>query len=153
MEIKDIQPNQGNLDLVLVVKEKESERTFEKFGKTGRVCKATVSDDSGEVKLTLWNEDIDKVNTGDKIHLKNGWCSEYQGEKQLSSGKFGTIEVLDKDSTESEASSSESKSEDTKEEQLSEEPVGVLTNASPEEFQEESEETDEEPVTEEELIE
>ncbi|MFC1686817.1 hypothetical protein ACFL0E_00485 [Nanoarchaeota archaeon] len=148
MEIKDIQANQGNLDLVLIVKEKESERTFEKFGKTGRVCKATVSDDSGEVKLTLWNEDIDKVTVGDKIHLKNGWCSEYQGEKQISSGKFGTIELLENSSTENKESSSES---DTKEEAEAptEEPVEVLTNAVPEEPQEE----ESEPVTEEELIE
>ena len=96
MEIKDVQPNQGNIDLVLVIKDKGEARSFEKFGKTGRVCSATVKDDSGELKLTLWNDDVDKVNVGDKIHLKNGWCSEYQGERQLSTGKFGELEVLDK---------------------------------------------------------
>ena len=89
MEIKDIQPNQGNIDLVLTVVEKGDVRTFEKFGKSGKVCTAKVQDETGTVKMTLWNEDTDKVNKGDKIHLKNGWCSEYQGEKQISSGKFG----------------------------------------------------------------
>ena len=95
MEIKDVQPNQGNIDLVLTIKDKGEARTFEKFGKTGRVCSATAKDDSGEIKLTLWNDDVDKVKAGNKIHLKNGWCSEYQGERQLSSGKFGEIEVLE----------------------------------------------------------
>lgn len=94
MEIKDLQPNQGNVDLILVITEKAEPRSFEKFGKAGRVCKATARDSSGEVKLTLWNDDIDKISLGDKIHLKNGWCSEYQGELQVSSGKFGVIEVL-----------------------------------------------------------
>ena len=95
MEIKDVQANTGNLDLVLVVTEKDEPRNFEKFGKTGRVCNTKVKDDTGEMKLTLWNEDVDKVKVGDKIHLKNGWCSEFRDEKQLSSGKFGEIEVIE----------------------------------------------------------
>ncbi len=94
MEIKDIKSNQGNIDLILNVISKEEPRSFEKFGKTGRVCTVKVKDKSGEMKLTLWNEDIDKVNVGDKIHLENGWCSEFRDEKQLSTGKFGKIEVL-----------------------------------------------------------
>lgn len=98
MEIKDLQANQGDVDLVLEIVDKEEERTFEKFGKSGRVCKAKVKDNSGETKLTLWNDDIDKVNVGDKIHLEKGWCSEYQGEKQISSGKFGKIEIVEKGS-------------------------------------------------------
>lgn len=96
MEIKDLQSNQGNIDLVLLIAKKSASRTFEKFGRPGRVCTATAQDDSGEIKLTLWNEDIDKIEVGDKIHLQNGWCSEYQGEKQLSTGKFGKIEVIEK---------------------------------------------------------
>ncbi len=116
MEIKDIQPNQGNIDLVLTITEKGDARTFEKFGNTGSVCTVKAKDDSGEIKLTLWNEDIDKVNMGDKIHLKNGWCSEFQGEKQVSSGKFGEIEVLEK------AQPSESAPESTPEQKAEQSP-------------------------------
>lgn len=96
MEIKNLKPNQGNVDLILKVLEKGDVRSFEKFGKKGRVCRVQVKDDSGEINLTLWNDDIDTIGKGDKIHLKNGWCSEYMGEKQLSTGKFGQIEVLEK---------------------------------------------------------
>ncbi len=95
MEIKDIQANQGGVDIVAEVVEKEEPRSFEKFGKTGQVCSAKLKDGSGEVKMTLWNEDIEKVKVGDKIHLEKGWCSEYQGEKQVSAGKFGKIEVVE----------------------------------------------------------
>jgi replication factor A1 len=96
MEVKDVQANQGNIDLVVEVVSKEEPRTFEKFGKEGRVCNAKVKDETGELKLTLWNDDVDKVSVGDKIHIENGWCSEYRDEKQLSSGKFGKIEVVSK---------------------------------------------------------
>lgn len=99
MEIKDIEANKGNVDIVAEVVSKDEPREFEKFGKKGSVCNAKLKDDSGEVKLTLWNDDISDVEVGDKIHLQNGWCSEYQGEKQISAGKFGKIEVVEKGQT------------------------------------------------------
>ena len=103
MEIKDLKPNTGNVDLVLEVVDKEEPRTFEKFGKSGSVCNLKVKDATGEVKMTLWNEDIESVNVGDKIHLQNGWCSEFRDELQISSGKFGKVEILDKTETTEEA--------------------------------------------------
>ncbi len=95
MEIKDVKPNQGNIDLVAEVKTKEQSRSFEKFGKKGKVCNAVLKDKSGEITLTLWNDDADAVKVGDKVHLTNGWCSEYKGAKQLSTGKFGKIVLLE----------------------------------------------------------
>ena len=94
MEVKDVRANQGKIDLVLEVVEKKEPRSFEKFGKKGQVCNATCKDDSGEIVLTLWNDDVEKVNVGDKIRVQNGWCSEFKGEKQVSAGKFGKIEVV-----------------------------------------------------------
>ena len=95
MELKDVKANQGNIEVVVTIVQKDSPRAFEKFGKTGKVCNATVKDQSGEVKMTLWNDDVDKVKVGDKVKIVNGWCSEYKGEKQLSTGKFGKIEVVE----------------------------------------------------------
>lgn len=96
MEIKDVKPNSGKIDVVVHVVTKEAPRTFDKFGKKGKVCNALVQDETAKITLTLWNEDVDKVDVGDKVHLENGWCSEYKGEKQLSAGKFGKIEVIGK---------------------------------------------------------
>ena len=96
MAIKDLEVRQGNVDVVVEVIEKGEVREFEKFGKTGRVCNAKVKDESGEIKLSLWNEQIDQVNVGDKVHVTNGYVSEFQGEKQLTTGKFGKLEVVEK---------------------------------------------------------
>ena len=94
MEIKEVQSNKGNVDVVATVVAKDAPREFEKFGKKGKVCNAKIKDATGMITLTLWNEDVEKVKVGDKIHLENGWCSEYKSEKQLSAGKFGKIEIL-----------------------------------------------------------
>lgn len=94
MAIKDLQARQGNVDLTVEVTDKGDVREFEKFGRKGRVCNAKVKDSTGEIAFTLWNEDIDKVNVGDKVKIQNGWVGEWQGELQLSTGKFGSMEVI-----------------------------------------------------------
>ena len=96
MALKDLQPGQGKVDVIVVVTEKSEPRTFNKFGKEGRVASSKVQDDSGSMTLTLWNDDIDKVDVGDKIHISNGYVGEWQGEPQLSTGKFGKLELLEK---------------------------------------------------------
>jgi replication factor A1 len=96
MALKDLQARQGDVDIIADVIEKGEVREFEKFGKTGRVCNAKIKDESGEMSLTLWNEDIDKVDVGDRIHIEKGYVGEWQGELQLTTGKFGTLSVVSK---------------------------------------------------------
>ncbi|MBN1157331.1 hypothetical protein JXA85_06930 [Candidatus Woesearchaeota archaeon] len=96
MAIKDLKPKQGKVDIIVDVVKKEEPREFQKFGNAGRVCNASVADDTGEIKLTLWNDDIEKVNVGDKIHIINGYVNEWQGEMQLTTGRFGKMEVVGK---------------------------------------------------------
>lgn len=93
MKIKDLQPKQAKVDVEAEVKIIGDIREFQKFGNMGRVANAVIADDTGKIKLTLWNEDIDKIRVGDKIRITNGFVSEFQGEKQLSAGRFGKLEV------------------------------------------------------------
>ncbi|MBD3310814.1 hypothetical protein GF351_06370 [Candidatus Woesearchaeota archaeon] len=96
MKISELQARQGKVDIEVDIVDKGEVREFEKFGRAGRVCNCTAKDESGEIKLTLWNEDIDKVNVGDKVKIENGYVGEWQGELQLSTGKFGKLEVVGK---------------------------------------------------------
>lgn len=119
MNVKDLKARQGSVDIVLSIVEKEEPRTFSKFGKDGSVCNATGKDDLGDkVKLTLWNEQIDQVNSGDKVHITDGWVGEWQGDLQLSTGRNGKIEVVGKAEIQEET-------EEPKEEkpQVDEEPI------------------------------
>ena len=108
MQIKDLKPKQGNVDVTVDVIDVGETREFQKFGKPGRVATAVAKDETGDVKLTLWNEDIDKIKAGDKVHLTNGYVNEWQGEIQLTTGRMGKLEVVAKaDAGSSEASDSE----------------------------------------------
>jgi replication factor A1 len=61
---------------------KGSVREFNKFGRTGQVCECVISDGTGEIKLVLWDEQVEEYNEGDEleaaVHAK-----EYKGEMQL----------------------------------------------------------------------
>lgn len=95
MEIKDLKPNSSVDALTAEVVSVEEPREFTNFRGSGRVANAVLKDKSGEVKLTLWNEQVDQVSTGAKVVVENGWCKEYRGELQVSTGKFGTIKPVE----------------------------------------------------------
>ena len=77
------------------VERKEESRTVNtKSGGTIDVCNAYLVDESGEIRLTLWADDIPKINNGDTIKITNGYTNTFKGEVSLTKGKFGQIEVI-----------------------------------------------------------
>ncbi len=60
-------------------------------GQPGRVATAELADDSGTVKLTLWNETIEAVGIGDTVQIENGYVTSFRGETQLNVGRYGRI--------------------------------------------------------------
>ena len=96
MFIKDLQPRQTKVDIEGEVAEMSDAREFSKFGKAGRVATAFIKDATGRVKLSLWNEQTGQVKVGDTVKITNGYVNEFQGEMQLTTGKFGTLEVVGK---------------------------------------------------------
>jgi replication factor A1 len=61
---------------------------------TYTVADAVVADETGSIKLTLWNEQIDQVNVNDKIQIENGYVTSFKGEIQLNVGRYGKLTVL-----------------------------------------------------------
>jgi replication factor A1 len=54
---------------------------------------ATIGDESGKIKLLLWDQQVNAVAMGDTIEIKNASVSTFKGEKQLRLGKTGTLTV------------------------------------------------------------
>jgi replication factor A1 len=51
-------------------------------------------DESGEIKLTLWGDDIPKINNGSQVKITNGYTNTFKGEVSLTKGKYGQMEVV-----------------------------------------------------------
>ena len=146
VKISELQPRQGNVNVEGTIKEIGEIKNFNKFGRELRVADAILEDDSGTTKLTLWNDEIEKFKAGDKVKITNGYVNEFQGEKQLTAGKFGKMELSDGGSQE-ELPDEEGK-EGSADESASEEAADEISEAvedSEEDAEEESAEASEEP--------
>jgi ssDNA-binding replication factor A large subunit len=47
-------------------------------------------DETGSMRLSLWNHQIDTVHVGDEIDIRGGHVAQYFGNPQLRFGKKGT---------------------------------------------------------------
>lgn len=94
-KISELNPRDSNVNCEGVIVEMGEKKTFNKYGRDLVVANAVLEDGSGKIKLTLWNDDAKKYKEGDRIRILNGYVSEFQGEKQLTSGKFGKIEKVE----------------------------------------------------------
>lgn len=47
------------------------------------VTNVMIADETGSIRLSLWNNQIDKVHVGDEVELKNCYVSRFAGQRQL----------------------------------------------------------------------
>ena len=66
-----------------------------KMGGQAQVADAMLKDDTGQIKLSLWDAQIKMVKQGSKVRIENGYISTFRGENSLNVGKFGKLEVLE----------------------------------------------------------
>lgn len=62
-------------------------------GSAHKVCDALVGDETGVVYLTLWDDNITKVNEGETIRVENGYVTLFKGNIRLNIGKYGKLEA------------------------------------------------------------
>jgi Single-stranded DNA-binding replication protein A (RPA), large (70 kD) subunit and related ssDNA-binding proteins len=94
-DIKDLQDGMKRVSVEAKVVEKSDVREVKsKFkDETYRIADAVVADETGSIKLTLWNDQIEQVNVGDNVKIENGYVTSFKGEIQLNVGKFGKMTI------------------------------------------------------------
>ena len=92
MKIADLKGEVSRVDVEGEVIEKGETRTVNlRAGGTSTVADATIKDDSGTIKLSLWGEQINSVDVGDKVKIENGYTKAFRGEVQLNIGRYGKL--------------------------------------------------------------
>ena len=69
------------------------------FGNTAMVVNALIGDETGTIKLCLWEGQINTISLGETIEIQNAQVCLFRGEKQIRLGKNGTLNVLDSTQT------------------------------------------------------
>ncbi len=95
VDIKDLNDGMKRVSVEGKVVEKGDPREVRSRYKdeTYRIVDAVIADETGSIKLTLWNEQIEQVNVGDNVKIENGYVTSFKGETQLNVGKFGKLTV------------------------------------------------------------
>ena len=97
LQIKDLNAGTKLVNLKAWVIEKSTSRlVFSRYGDALTICTATISDDTGLVKLILWNNQIDAISVGDMVQIEDGKLTVFKGELQVGLGRKGRLHVIKK---------------------------------------------------------
>jgi ssDNA-binding replication factor A large subunit len=93
--IRDLRVGLRNVSLTaVVVKKSEVRAVTSRDGIPLLVCTATLSDDTGEITLSIWNNQIGTVFEGDRIEIRGARVRSFRGQIQLSLGKASGLTIL-----------------------------------------------------------
>jgi len=67
---------------------------FTRFGEYARVSNALIADETGAIKLCLWNEKINAVSVDSVVQVENASVTKFRGENQLRLGKNARLNVI-----------------------------------------------------------
>jgi replication factor A1 len=82
-----------NVTAKVVSKSEIREIPMGRDGSAHRVCDALVGDSTGSVYLTLWDDNIAKVNENDTLRIENGYVTLFKGNMRLNIGKYGKLDI------------------------------------------------------------
>ena len=96
MNVKDLRDGMRSVDVEGEISEMGEPRTVNlKNGDEARVADCKLRDESGEVRLSLWGEQIDRVKVGSKVRIEKGYTSTFRSELGLNVGRYGKLDVLE----------------------------------------------------------
>lgn len=95
LKVNELRDGMKRISVQAKVTEKsETREVMSRFkDQTYKVATATISDETGMIKLTLWNDQIEQVNVNDVVKVENGYVTSFRGEVQLNVGKYGTLTI------------------------------------------------------------
>lgn len=94
MKISDIKTGMSNVTVegkIIDISETRDVQT--KYGKRS-VADAILEDDTGQISLSLWEDQITSVSVGSKIVVSGAYVTEFRDKVQLSIPRSGKLEVL-----------------------------------------------------------
>jgi len=87
MKISDIKSGTGSINVIGRLLDISDIRTFnKKDGSKGRVGNITIGDDTGKIRITLWDDKTDKIaelRLGDSVEVINGYARENNFNQQV----------------------------------------------------------------------
>lgn len=95
MNISDLTVESEDVELEATIKDIKTPRAVSsKYGQK-RITVATLKDDTGEIQVTLWEEQIDAVEEGANVQVEGAYTRDWAGDLQLNIPRDGDIRVVE----------------------------------------------------------
>ena len=93
MKINEIKYGMSGVFIEGKITEKSEPRTVNtRYGQRS-VADVTVEDETGTIKMSLWEKQIDMVNIGNKVSISGAYVTEFRNELQLNIPRSGKLEI------------------------------------------------------------
>ena len=97
LQIRDLKSGMKRINLKARVLEISKPRSvITRFGGFATVTNVSISDETGIIQLSLWNNQINTVSVGNILQVENACVVTFRGERQLRVGKSGHVSVVKK---------------------------------------------------------
>lgn len=94
--IRDLEQRMKKVNLKARVLEiPEPKPVYTKFGTQAYVSNVLIADETGTIRLSLWNQQINKVSVDDVIKIENAKVARFRGKRQLRLGRSGKLSVIE----------------------------------------------------------
>ena len=94
-QIDDLKVGRTHVNLKAeVVKVSKPSYVSTRYGNQIRLAKALLRDETGEIKLCLWREQVEAVSKGDFIEVANASVTKFRDITQLTLGNKGTLKIV-----------------------------------------------------------
>lgn len=92
LPIRDLRSGMTQICLTAKVLEIPKPTTvYTRYGNYASVANALIADETGTIRLCLWNEQIGSIAAGDTIQIENARASTFKGQRQLNIGRKGLL--------------------------------------------------------------
>lgn len=92
MKIAELEENSKVIDLIGTITQLDEPKAMQSGT---QLQEGILSDETGQVKVTFWGDQVNKYKANEKIRFITGWCKSFNNELQVSTGKFGKIEYAE----------------------------------------------------------
>ncbi|WP_414837481.1 OB-fold nucleic acid binding domain-containing protein [Candidatus Nanosalina sp. VS9-1] len=95
MTVEELDPEADDVEITGEIAELPTPRAVSTRYGQKRIVTVVFEDDTGQVDLTLWEEEIDAIEEGAKVHIEGAYVREWADDIQLNISRDGSIEKVE----------------------------------------------------------
>ena len=97
LTVEELSPEHDDVEITGTIKELPQPRAIStKYGQK-KITTVVFEDDTGEIDLTLWEEEIEAIHEGASVKITGAYVREWGNDIQLNISREGEIQTVEED--------------------------------------------------------